>query len=98
RPAREVEQTAAGKTLNQELLEQVLQVTLSLGPESEPLNAEEMRTLTAVARRRGNEPLSVETTMELVQTVLRQRFRTLAESRDQWERMTRQIAETMFND
>ncbi len=99
-PARETDKPsdAESRTDNQELLDQVLQVTLSLGGGDEPLSPEELRTLTAVARRRGGEPLSVETVTELVQTVLRLRFRTLADSRSQWERMTRQIAETMFDD
>lgn len=80
------------------LLDQVLQATLAMGPGDEPLRPEELRTLAAVARRRRAEPLTVETVMELVQAVLRWRFRSLSSSRDQWERMTRQIAETMWED
>lgn len=101
RPSREVEQPRDPRdsVSNKELLDQILQTTLSLGRGgNDPLSPEELRTLTAVAKRRGGEPLSVETAMELVQVVLRLRFRSLADSRDQWERMTRQIAETIFDD
>ena len=100
RPSREPDPPAdtTSRSVHQELLDQVLQATLSLGGGDEPLSPEELRTLTAVAKRRGEEPLSVETVTELVQVVLRLRFRTLADSRNQWERMTREIAETMLND
>lgn len=99
RPSREVERDPRDSVTNKELLDQILQTTLSLGRGgNDPLTPEELRTLTVVAKRRGGEPLSVETAMELVQAVLRLRFRALADSRDQWERMTRQIAETIFDD
>jgi hypothetical protein len=96
RPLREPDQ-AEPRNVNQELLEQVLQATLSLGADDPP-GPEELRTLTAVAKRRGDDPLSVELVTELVQTVLQMRFRSLADSRSQWERMTQRIAETMFDD
>jgi hypothetical protein len=100
-PSHELQRAAEtrDKTEHQSLLEQVLQTTLALGRGgNDPLSPEELRTLTSIAHRRKAEPLSVETTMELVQAVLRLRYRSLAESRDQWERMTRQIAETIFDD
>lgn len=89
---------ATAKASHQELLEQVLQATLSLGPANDQLQPEELKTLQGVARRRNSEPLSLDTVTELVQAILRIRFRSLSASRDQWERMTQQIAETMFND
>jgi hypothetical protein len=102
-PSGELEQSADSADRrpnpNQELFEQVLQTTLSLERGgNEPLTPEELRTLTAVARRRGKDPLSLETTQELIQAVLRLRFRSLADSRGQWERMTEQIAHTIFDD
>jgi hypothetical protein len=81
-----------------ELFEQVLEVTLQLTGPDEPLQPEEMRALVNVARQRKNESLSVDTVMELVQSVLRLRFRRLVESTTQWEKMTRQIAETLVED
>jgi hypothetical protein len=81
-----------------ELLEKVLQVTQSLGIGDDPLDSDDLRALSAVARRRKGEPLSVEMVTELVQTVLRPRFRKLADSQDHWERMTSQIAETLYED
>jgi hypothetical protein len=102
RPPHELESatdSASERRPNQELLEQVLQTTLALGRGgNEPLSPEELRSLTAIARRRCKDPLSVETTMELVQAVLRLRFRSLADSRTQWEKMTEQIAHTIFDD
>jgi hypothetical protein len=80
------------------LLEQVLAATLQLTGSDEPLQPEEMRTLVNVARQRKNEPLSVETVMELVQSVLRLRFRRLVGSTHQWEQMTRQLAESLVED
>lgn len=89
---------AAQHSTAQALLEQVLQATLAMGPGDEPLRPEELRTLAAVAKRRQAEPLTIETVTELVQAVLRWRFRALSSSREQWERMTRQIAETIWDD
>jgi hypothetical protein len=83
---------------NTELLEQVLAATLQLTGPDEPLQPEEMRALVNVAKQRKNEPLSVETIMELVQSALRLRFRRLAGTTAQWEHMTRQIAQTLFED
>jgi hypothetical protein len=81
-----------------ELLEQVLAATLQLTGPDEPLQPEEMRTLVALAKQRKQESLSVDTVMELVQSVLRLRFRRLVNSTGQWEEMTRQIAQTLFED
>ena len=83
---------------NPELLEQVLAATLQLTGPDEPLQPEEMRALVNVAKQRKSEPLSVETIMELVQSALRPRFRRLVGSTVQWEQMTRQIAQTLFED
>lgn len=82
----------------QELLEQVLQATLAFGPGNEQLRPEDLNVLLSVARRRRAEPLSQETVTELVAAILRQRFRSLATTRDQWDRLTGQIAETMWQD
>lgn len=100
RPFSENKEKSASEAshVHQELLDEVLAVTLQLTGPDEPLQPEETRTLVNVARQRKNEPLCVETVMELVQSVLRLRFRRLVESTAVWEKMTRQIAHTIFDD
>ena len=88
----------AAKNEDQQLLDQVLEATLVLSPDDTPLTDEELRKLRLVARQRGGEELTVDTVMELVQAVLRLRYRRLAASAEVWEKLTRQIAESLFND
>lgn len=86
------------KKETRELLDQVLEATLEMSGADDPLPPEQMRFLVAVARRRSAEPLTVETVMELVETVLRLRFRRLIPTSALWDKMIRQIAETIFED
>jgi hypothetical protein len=95
---KEADPRASAKNESQQLLDEVLQATLQLSNPDEPLRPDEMRKLVAVARRRKADPFTVETVAELVETVLRLRFRRVVESTSLWERMTRQIAATIFDD
>ena len=89
---------SSAKNESQQLLDEVLQATLQLSSPDEPLQPDELRKLVALARRRKTEPLSIETVAELVEMVLRLRFRRVVESSALWDRMTRQIATTIFED
>jgi hypothetical protein len=89
---------ASARNESQQILDDVLQATLQLSKADAPMRPEEIKSLIAVARRRGDDPLSVETVAELVEAVLRMRFRRLVDSSSLWERMTNQIASTIFED
>lgn len=95
---KELDPRASAKNESQQLLEEVLQATLQLSSADEPVRSEDLRKLAAAARRRCGEPFSVDTVTELVETVLRLRFRRVVESSALWDRMTRQIAATIYDD
>ena len=94
----QVADSRSAKNESQLILDEVLQATLQLSRADEPLEPEVVRALVAVARRRQSEPLTSEVVTELVETVLRLRFRRVIESSGLWDRMTRQIATTIFDD
>ena len=83
----------------QELLDRVLQQTLlTENSESQP-RLESLDELLDLARRRRGEAFKLEPVgVELVQTVLGTAFRALVDSEDQWQAMTRQVAETLCED
>ncbi|MGE0755680.1 MAG: hypothetical protein AB7O38_01605 [Pirellulaceae bacterium] len=95
---KEAEPRASAKNESQQLLDEVLQATLELSSADEPLGPDELRKLAAVARKRAGEGLTVETVAELVEAVLRLRYRRMVESSALWDRMTRHIAVTLFED
>jgi hypothetical protein len=98
REERSAESRTGSKNESQQLLDEVLEATLELSKSDEPLGPDELKKLVAVARRRKSEPFTVETVAELVQTVLRARFRRVIESSSLWDRTTHQIAATIFED
>jgi tellurite resistance protein len=95
---RESDPRASDQNESRQILDEVLQVTLQMSKADDSLRPEELRSLVSVARRRRAEPFSLETLEELVQAVLRLRFRRVVESSSLWDRMTRQIATTIFDD
>lgn len=76
----------------------MLQETLQVVNADISLSAEEMRPLVALAKLRKGDPLGAETTRELVQAVLRLRFRGLVASSSLWDKMTGQVAQVMIDD
>lgn len=94
----EPEAAVSGATESQRLLEEVLQATLQFSASNEALPAENLPALVAVARRRKDQPLTIEIVNELVDTVLRIRFRRVVESSTLWGRMTEQVATTIMDD
>ena len=92
------ENDVAEKAERQQLLDQVLLETLQVTSSETALTADELRPLLALARLRKGEPLGAETFRELVQTVLRLRFRSLVTSSSLWDKLTRQIAQAIVDD
>jgi hypothetical protein len=93
-PLRDVE-----KTLEQGLLEQVLQETLFAAGEGESMNEPQMAALVEVARRHQGRPLSLDPVIvDLVRAILHVNFNRFAASDALRQVMSRQIAETLWED
>jgi len=81
------------------LLDLVLKQTLLAEDAEARDRLESIDGLIAVARRRKDEPFSVDPIgIELVQTVLQTPFRALVASEEKWLAMTEQVARTLFDD
>lgn len=80
-----------------ELLERVLEETLSRGSGDDPLQPEEIGALVDVTRRHDDR-LSREAVVDLVRAVLRLRLMRLTESADLWSTVCEEIATTIWDD
>ena len=86
------------RTPSPSLLDQVLQETLAMASPDPSLKPEELDALVDVARRYGPGEPTLDAVAELVQAVLRMRFRCLSDARDMMSRMSYEIAGTMRDD
>jgi hypothetical protein len=81
------------------LLDLVLhQTLLAEGGQIED-KSETLDALVEVARRRSGEPFALDpVAIELVQTALKNPFRRLITNNEEWQAMTRQVAQTLCDD
>jgi len=80
------------------LLDRVLQETLAAANPEGPLSQAELGALVDVARRHGTDTLSLDAVTELVETVLQNRVKSLADSERSLATMAREIAGTLRDD
>jgi len=82
-----------------ELLEQVLQQTLSMLDGDEEITPKQMESLIDVARRHRGSTLALEpVAVDLIRSVLDFRFDHIPISAERWQIMSRRIAETLLED
>jgi len=80
-----------------ELLDEVLQETLSVVSDSDPLNAEELHKLIDVVRRYG-EKMAEAGVFDLVQCLLGMRFGGLSKNKSHWDNVAQEITRTLLED
>ena len=80
------------------LLDRVLQETLALTNPDSPLSQQDMEALIEVARRHATAEITVDAVVELIQIVLRSRFKSIAENERSFSEMSREIAVTVRDD
>jgi len=98
-PAQSREQPTAEENGYRALLDLVLQQTLLAQGTEVDEKSDTLDALVEVARRRSGEPFALDpVAIELVQTALRNPFRGLVKSDQQWQTMTRQVAQTLYDD
>ena len=81
-----------------ELLDQVLQETLQLTGEDDPLDPQDLQKLIDVARNSGAETLTEPLVEELVLALICNRYRQALKNEDLLVNMSRQIASTLWDD
>jgi hypothetical protein len=88
----------AEPTVDADVMEKVLQETLSAADIDQPLDTAEFEVFQGVARRYAGQPLSLDPIVtELVQSILLYHFgEQMRQTRD-WEKMPRAIAETLWD-
>jgi hypothetical protein len=95
-----VGRAAAGgeASIDASVMEKVLEETLRAVDSDPPLDASEINSLAQIGRRYGGQPLSVEPmVVELVESILQQRFGQQIRSSAQWSDMPREIAQTLWD-
>lgn len=81
------------------LMEKVLRETLLAEDGDKPIDPAELDVLLQVARRHAGESLSLEpVTVDLVQSFLAHRFGNQLRGAGDWDKMPREIAETLWED
>ena len=97
----ELEQPTASESeqaVRRQLLDQVMQETLSLlASDEEPLRQEDLDALVAVVVRHGT-PLTADAATDLVRCLLQMRQKGLAQNPDYFEKLAKDIARTLLDD
>lgn len=87
----------AEPVVDADVMEKVLQETLSAADDDEPIDAAEFEVFQEVARRHAGQPLSLDPIVtELVQSILLYRFGEQMRRTRDWDKMPREIAETLW--
>ena len=81
----------------QQLLDEVLQETLLVLSDSDPLKAEELNALIDVVRRHGGN-MADAGVFDVVQCLLKMRFGGLSKNKAQWDNVAREITSTLLED
>lgn len=98
RPAEDAAGEGVVQRLRAELLDEVLRQTQAAMTDEEPLSDDEMAALRRVRQAHLRDPLTRETTAELVSGLLRLRFPALNHRSSLWNQMCGWIAETLLED
>ena len=89
--------TDAELSVDEDVMEKVLQETLSAADSDEPIGKAELEVLLSVARRHAGQQLSLEPiTVELVESILLQRFGEPLQASKHWKGMPRDVAGTLW--
>ena len=97
RTAETVEGGETAEPVAQELLNEVLQETLSVASDSDPLSAEELQKLIDVVLRHGEQMMEAGV-LDLVQCLLAMRFGGLAKNKSHWDIVPQKITRTLLGD
>lgn len=100
RSAEPVDGPGGGETTEpgaRQLLDEVLQETVSVLSDSDPLKAEELNTLIDVVRRHGDK-MAEAGVFDLVQCLLRMRFGGLSKNKSQGDNVAQEITRTLLDD